>query len=228
MGRWRQAPIAMDRQQLIELYRRRAKNYNLTANLFYLIGFREWAARKRAVSALKLPRGGTVVEIGCGTGLNFSLLEEAVGPTGKIVGVDLTDAMLEQARKRVEKHRWSNVELVQSDALAFEYPGKVHGVISTFVLSLIPEYDQVIRKGAEALLPGGRWVVADIKIPEGRRGRLAPLLLPLAHPFGSTLDVAERRLWESMERYLGRVAMEELYLGFVYIAWSERTGKGPA
>lgn len=211
----------MDRRQLIGLYRRRAKNYNFTANLFYLIGFREWAARKRAVSALRLPRGGIVVEIGCGTGLNFSLLQKAVGPTGKIIGVDLTDAMLDQARRRVEKNEWSNVELVQGDALTFEYPGKVHGVLSTFVLSLIPEYDRIIRKGAEALLPGGRWAVADLKVPEGRRGRLMPLLLPLVHPFGSTPDMAERKLWESMENHLGNVTMEGLYFGFVYIAWGE-------
>jgi demethylmenaquinone methyltransferase/2-methoxy-6-polyprenyl-1,4-benzoquinol methylase len=58
-----------------------------------LIGFPD---RKRAVRALNLQRGDTVVDIGCGTGLNFPLLQGAIGPEGTIVGVDLTDAMLSQ------------------------------------------------------------------------------------------------------------------------------------
>ena len=55
--------------------------------------------------ALGLRPGDTVVDIACGTGLNFPLLEEAIGPDGRIVGVDLTDAMLAQAQRRIESER---------------------------------------------------------------------------------------------------------------------------
>lgn len=74
--------------EIVDLYRRRARNYHLTANLYYLVGFREFQLRKRAVAALGLARGATVVEIGCGTGLNFEYLRAAVGPRGRIVGVE--------------------------------------------------------------------------------------------------------------------------------------------
>jgi ubiquinone/menaquinone biosynthesis C-methylase UbiE len=66
--------VALSRSELICLYRKRAKRYDWTANLYYLIGFREWAYRKKAIAALSLNKGDTVVEIACGTGLNFALL----------------------------------------------------------------------------------------------------------------------------------------------------------
>ncbi|NIN67306.1 MAG: methyltransferase domain-containing protein, partial [Anaerolineae bacterium] len=59
---------------------------------------------------------------GCGTGLNLGLLRDAVGREGEVIGVDLTDAMLAQARKLVQANGWRNVELVHSDALKFPFP----------------------------------------------------------------------------------------------------------
>ncbi|MGE5145849.1 MAG: class I SAM-dependent methyltransferase, partial [Candidatus Eiseniibacteriota bacterium] len=76
------------------VYRRRARNYDITANLYYLVGFREQHYRRLAADALGLSKGATVVDLGCGTGLNFGPLEEKIGETGRLVGVDLTDAML--------------------------------------------------------------------------------------------------------------------------------------
>ncbi len=55
------------------------------------------AWRKQAVSALKLKRGDIVVDVGCGTGSNFPLIEEIIGAEGKIIAVDLSQEMLDQA-----------------------------------------------------------------------------------------------------------------------------------
>lgn len=97
--------MALGKAALIDLYRRRAPRYDWSAQLYHLIGFREWAYRKKAVCALGLQPGYTVVEVGCGTGLNFSLLRDEVGATGLIVGVDMTDSMLARARDRVETQK---------------------------------------------------------------------------------------------------------------------------
>lgn len=210
--------MALTRSELIALYRKRAKRYDWTANLYYLIGFREWAYRKKAVTALSLKKGDTVVEIGCGTGLNFALLEDAVGPAGKVIGVDMTDAMLSVAEDRVRAKGWRNVSLVHCNAVAYVFPGGVNGILSTFALTLVPDFGEVIRKGAAALATGSHWVVSDLKMPESCALRLAPLLLPLLRPFGVTLDLASRRPWKSIEEHLGSVATEEVYLGFAYIA----------
>jgi SAM-dependent methyltransferase len=143
------------REEVLGVYRKRARRYDLTANAYYLLGFREWAYRKRAIEALGLQRGDTVVEIGCcGTGLNFGLLEERIGPEGRLIGVDLTDAMLSRARARVEASGWRNVELVESPAASFRFPAEVDGILSTFALTLEPDFDQVIKEGAKSPQPG--------------------------------------------------------------------------
>ena len=211
---------------VIGTYRKRAKHYDFTANLYYLIGFREWAYRKRAIGALNLRSGDTVVEIGCGTGLNFPLLQQAVGPTGTIIGVDLTDAMLAQARWRVAEHAWINVELVQTDATQFSFPDSVDGILSTFALSLVPEPDQVIQHGTAALKPGKRWVVLDLKFPANWLRRLTPLILPIVKPFAVTEALIEHQPWEiihrSMSDQLMHVRSNNLYWGFAFLTTGER------
>lgn len=210
--------MRLTRHELRALYRKRAKRYDFTSNLYYLVGFRTWAFRKKAVAALRLQPGDTVVEIGCGTGLNFSLLHDAVAPRGKIIGVDMTAAMLDRARRRMVEHHWTNVELVQSDAASYEFPPGAGGVISTFALTYVPEFDDVIRRGAAALSQGKRWVVADLKLPTSWIRHLAPLSLPFLRPFGVTLDVADRHPWESMPKYLEDVTVAEFFFGSAYIA----------
>jgi ubiquinone/menaquinone biosynthesis C-methylase UbiE len=214
--------MPLDKQQVINLYRRRARRYDFTAQLYYLVGFREWTYREKAVEALALKRGATVVEIGCGTGLNFGLLESKIGPEGKIVGVDLTDSMLAGAKERSRRNGWSNVELVQSDAANFEFPRKVNGIISTFALTLVPEYDSVIRAGSETLVTGGRFVILDFKLPWNWLSPLAPVIVPALRPFGATLDLAARRPWEAMRKCLATTSVEELYGGIAYIAVGEQ------
>jgi ubiquinone/menaquinone biosynthesis C-methylase UbiE len=211
--------MALNKDELKELYRKRAGMYDFSANLYYLIGFREQAYRKKAVAALDLRRGDTMVEIGCGTGLNFPLLWRAVGPEGEIIGVDLTREMLEKARIRVQTNGWTNVELLHGDAAKFRFPPNLAGIISTFALTLIPEFDAVIRNGCTALAPGGKWVVLDFRLPSSRAAALfAPLLIFLTRPFGVRKELAERHPWESIEKCLGNISMTELYFGFTYIA----------
>lgn len=70
-------PLA--KEHMAALYQKRAKHYDYKANFYCLIGIREFAYRKIAVEALKLDQGDTVVEIGCGTGLNFRLFRDRVG-----------------------------------------------------------------------------------------------------------------------------------------------------
>ncbi len=206
------------RDEVLDVYRKRARHYDLTANAYYLLGFREWAYRKRAIAALDLRPGDTVVEIGCGTGLNFGLLEERIGPEGRLIGVDLTDAMLSRARERVAASGWRNVELVESPAAGFPFPPGVDGVLSTFALTLEPDFDQVIEAGAKALKPGRRWVILDLKLPSNWLRPLAPALIMLVRPFAVSAEVAKRHPWESLRRHLKQVTMEELYFGIAYIA----------
>jgi ubiquinone/menaquinone biosynthesis C-methylase UbiE len=69
--------------------------------------------RARAVEKLDLQAGDVVIDVGCGTGLSFALIEQRIGPSGRVVGVELSPEMLAVARGRVERHRWSNVTLIE-------------------------------------------------------------------------------------------------------------------
>ncbi len=215
--------MALNKSELQELYSRRAKQYDFTANLYYLIGFREMAYRRRAVSSLALERGDTVVEIGCGTGLNFADLRQSVGDTGRLIGVDLTDAMLVKAREKIQRNRWQNVELVQADAAAYEFPSPIAGVLSTFALTLVPEFERVIEAAARALADDGRLVIADFKQPEGWPLWLVRLGVAITKPFGVSLDLTGRKPWEVMSKHFARIEVTELFGGAVYIAVGEKS-----
>jgi demethylmenaquinone methyltransferase/2-methoxy-6-polyprenyl-1,4-benzoquinol methylase len=212
-------------EEVRAVYRARARHYDLTAKLYYLAGFREQHFRKMAVEALGLKPGGTVVEIGCGTGLNFPLLQQKVGRAGRIIGVDLTDAMLAQARKRAAANGWNNVELVESSAAAYRFPPNLDGILSTFALTLDADYDKVIASSAKALKPGARWVVLDIKLPSNWIRHLTPLLILLLRPFAVSEALAARHPWESIGRHLTNTSMRELFFGIAYLAVGERPSK---
>jgi len=214
---------ATDLQHLANLYQRMAPEYDGYARLYPLIGFRQMRYRRLAIEALHLKPGSTVVDIGCGTGLNFDRLQEAIGPSGRIIGVDLSDAMLEQARTKVLQRGWQNIELICGDAAQFRFPPTVGGIISTFALTLVPEYDTVIRRGSQALGIGDRWCVLDFRMPRNWLLNVAPVLARLlVVPFGGTLEMSQRHPWESIGKHLELVFYRELYFGCAYIAVGQR------
>ncbi len=156
----------LSRQVVQSIYQSEAKHYDFAMQRFRLIGLRLKAYRSRAVKLLRLQRGDCVVDLGCGTGLNFPLLIEQIGSEGRLIGVDMTPEMLKYAQGRVERSGWKNVELVQSDIGAFEFPERVNGVLSTGVFGHVAECDSVIKAASHALVPGGRLVVLDGELPE--------------------------------------------------------------
>jgi demethylmenaquinone methyltransferase/2-methoxy-6-polyprenyl-1,4-benzoquinol methylase len=211
----------LGQEEMRRVYRRRAPRYDLTSHLYWLIGYRLDRYRREGIEALRLSPGDTVVELGCGTGHNLPLLVEAVGGEGRVVAVDLTDAMLAQARRRVKRAGWRNVELVLSDAAAFAFPPCTDGVLSTYALTLVPGFDEVIRRAAGALRRGKRLVVVDFKAPEGWPPWALRAIVPLLRPFGVTLDLQHRHPWESMRRHFRTVEVREHYVGTTYVAAGE-------
>src|ERR1700751_5766265 len=90
------------REHLIGTYRKKAKHYDITSRLYPVPGYPQRAQRLRAVQALGLCPGDSVTDRACVKGLNFPLIEQVIGPGGRIVGVELTDAMLAHAEARIE------------------------------------------------------------------------------------------------------------------------------
>jgi demethylmenaquinone methyltransferase/2-methoxy-6-polyprenyl-1,4-benzoquinol methylase len=214
------------RERLIETYRKKAKHYDITSRLYPAPGYPQRAHRRRAVQALGLGAGASVIDIACGTGLNFPLLEEAIGPHGRIVGVDLTDAMLARAQSRIAANGWGNISLVQADAADFDFPTEVDAILSTYALSQVPECAEVIARGAAGLSTAGRWVVLDLKVPDHTPGWLGQLGTAIVRPFASIDEWIMRRPWEAiraaMQQELADLSWTELFFGTAFLAAGSR------
>lgn len=210
--------------EVVQAYRRRARRYDRTLawfSLFDWLGFSIEGWRHQAVRALNLKPGNTVVDIGCGTGRNFPLLQEIMGPDGSVIGLDLSDAMLEQARQQVARKGWENVRLVCADASEFVFPSRVDAVLSTYTLTLVPEPGRVIARARRALAPGGRLVILDMAWP-----RFCPLwwrhVLFFLRSYGVTADVLKRHPWDAVQKAMAEglsdVVTRPFWFGFFYLS----------
>jgi ubiquinone/menaquinone biosynthesis C-methylase UbiE len=118
-------------------------------------------------SAICVEPGSTVVDVGCGTGLMLSMLRDRVGPQGRVIGIDMTEPMLDRARQRVAAGEWRNVELRCADMTEFD-PGTLADA-AVFTLSLsAAEPAEVFRHTLGYLRPGGYMVIADSIPAHGR------------------------------------------------------------
>jgi ubiquinone/menaquinone biosynthesis C-methylase UbiE len=218
--------IDASREHLIQTYRKKAKHYDISSRFYPVPGYPQRAQRLRVIRALGVGLGASVIDIGCGTGLNFPLIEEVIGPTGRIVGVDLTDAMLARAQDRIETNGWSNISLVLADAAEFDFPSGVGAILSTYALTQVPECAEVIAHGAAALSAGGRWVVLDLKMPDDTPRWQTRLGIATVGRFASLQEWILRRPWEAireaMQSELTDFSWTELCFGTAFLAVGSR------
>ncbi|MGV8896312.1 MAG: class I SAM-dependent methyltransferase [Rhodoglobus sp.] len=151
--------------------------------LFYDAISGEWPVYRRGrvvgIELLGLRQGDTVLDLGCGTGLNFPLLVAAVGPTGRVIGVDRSPAMLGMADRRIASEGWSNITTVNADATKFTASDigqeSVDAVFATYSLSVIGDWSAAWERLRAVLRPGGRAGIVDMQLPTGAAAILSPL-----------------------------------------------------
>jgi ubiquinone/menaquinone biosynthesis C-methylase UbiE len=172
--------------------------------------------RKRALETLRPDPGDTVLDLACGTGLNFQHIIEWIGPKGRIVGVDFTRPMLKRATKKLGRHRWDNVTLVEGDATSLPLAAdSCDAVLCSYAIAIIPDYRRAIAEAVRVLKPGGRLVLLE---PKRGSTLWARAVTPLVALSGVGVVHLDRRVWEELPALLEDVSRRDYAGGLVYIA----------
>ena len=217
--------------------------YNRIAPLFSLGSALIFPHRARLIARQVVPRlglrgGESVLDVGCGTGHNFPYLLSAIGPRGRVIGVDLSEQMVSRARARIAAHGWQNALLAVGDAgdVGFIQPRSIDVVFCSLSFSILPDRLQALDAITRVLKPGGRLAVIDWKPFSGAWRIANPLIYLSMAALPSTNAAIFGRSAQSPEmvaRAFPGTEYHEYYAGSLYVviattADSARGGTGRA
>ena len=189
-------------------YREHAQDYDLASAGAQTV--RAWAVR-----LLGLQPGEVVLDVGCGTGLNFGLIDEHVGRDGEIVGIELCGAMLERARGRLEACECAGT-LVESAVEEADLPSTADAALFSYTHDVMRSpgaLENVFRH----LRPGRRVAAAGLMEPPPW-SPIGGYVRRLAREYATTLEGFDRP-WSHLERFLPYLEVEEqIGLGGAYVA----------
>lgn len=181
-----------------------------------------WARplRQKAVRLLQLKPGNRVLDVGCGPGGSFPYLLDACGPSGTIVGVEISPEVATNARRRVEANGWNNVQVIAGNAETVELEGRFEAVL---MLGAPDAYAS--SRALDNLMPhladGARVVAFGAKLSRGPMRQILSVLLRAAFSrltFASTpaLDYGP---WAVLAERVPGLQIEELFFGWMFFAW---------
>lgn len=199
------------------VYRWQRHIYDLTRK-YYLLG------RDRLVSGLDVPPGGTVLELGCGTGRNIILAARHY-PDARFYGLDISAEMLETASAAIAREGLlDRVTLAQGDATAFDARAlfgrnSFDRVFVSYSLSMIPGWEKTVSAALAALSPNGSLHIVDFGQQEGLPGWFRTLLRGWLRKFHVSPRESLREVLESESRRTGAsFRFRTLYRGYAWLA----------
>jgi ubiquinone/menaquinone biosynthesis C-methylase UbiE len=166
-----------------------------------------------AVERLELEGGETVIDVACGTGLNFPLLEGGVGSEGRVIGIDLSPEMLEQARERVAAEGWGNVTLIESSVEEATIDASAGAALFSFTHDVL-QSPQAVRNVVSHLKQGAR--VASVGAKLSGSPVVDFFVRRAARPYMTTFRGLDKP-WQELERYVTDLRVRSLALGGAYV-----------
>ena len=138
-----------------------AITYNAASDHFDNEPLSFWARHgSRTVERLSLPAGGVILDVGCGTGASAIPAAELVGPTGKVIGVDVAERLLEIARRKAEARALHNVEFRFGDMRQLGFPEACFdAVVCVFAIFFAPDMAAQVRELWRTVRPGGKLAI---------------------------------------------------------------------
>src|SRR5262249_2818333 len=122
--------------------------------------------RRAAIDALRLAPGASVLDLGCGSGANLAALSRRVGPSGRVVGTDVSAGMLRGAEAVVGREALANVELLRQDAGEPAVEGRFDAVLFSLSYPVMADRPATLGAAWSSLRPGGRLVIMDAGLPD--------------------------------------------------------------
>ena len=196
--------------------------YDHATSLTFL--FRQREIRRRMARQSFLERGDRVLDLCCGTGLNFPHLVERVGTEGEVAGLDFTRAMLDRADMRCRRNGWRNVRLIQGDASrACLKDHSFDAVVCMLGISAVPHYEAALAHAVRMCRDGGRVVIAD---GHPFRGVFAPLNVVMVPVYRRLASWDESKdIIGELKSLLDDLSVEWYNGGTIYIAAGTKKGE---
>lgn len=197
-----------DRSLALEKYRRGIASYD-ESNRYRRL-------RANAVARLNLRPGDHVLDVACGTGLNFSLIQEAIGQHGRLIGVDLSPDMLAIARERASKNNWDQVTLINSAVEEAKLPDSVDAALFCLTHDVMRS-PTAIQNVMRSVTQGGRVVAAGSKWAPWRAWYVNIGVWYGARRYTTTFDGFSCP-WSHLSLYLSGTEIELHLRGAMYVA----------
>lgn len=175
--------------------------------------------RQKAAEWLHLKPGDRVLDMGCGPGGSFPYLVQSVGASGQVIGVEISPETCINARRRIAKNEWSNVQVIEAAAQEVNLTGTFDGLLM-FAAPDVFASEEALENIFPHLRENARVVFFGAKLSDSRLGEilnpfLRMLFAKLSFP---TTPIPDQEPWRLLAKRVEKFYVEEYFFGWMFLA----------